>query len=164
VSNAKTATPTRLVLVEDDPDNLEALSILLAEKYAVVGCASAVEAVTAIEAARPDVLVLDIGMHPVDGVQCLEMIRALPGHRDVPAVALTGFARDVERRRFLDGGFQAVVVKPVLDVAALLAVIDGLVKPAVATAPNALTQLDHRTAITASEPRGSSQADRREPA
>jgi CheY-like chemotaxis protein len=164
VNSAKTPTPTRLVVVEDDPDSLEALAIFLGEKYAVFGYASAAEAVTAIDAARPDVLVLDIGMHPVDGVQCLEMIRALPGYRDVPAVALTGFARDVERRRFLDGGFQAVVVKPVLDLAALLGVIDGLAKPAVATAPNAVTELDHRIAITASEPRGSSQADRREPA
>jgi CheY-like chemotaxis protein len=164
MNSAKTPTPTRLVVVEDDPDSLEALAIFLGEKYAVFGYASAAEAVTAIDAARPDVLVLDIGMHPVDGVQCLEMIRALPGYRDVPAVALTGFARDVECRRFLDGGFQAVVVKPVLDLAALLGVIDGLAKPAMATAPNAVTELDHRIAITASEPRGSSQADRREPA
>ena len=99
-------TRARLVLVEDDQDNLEGVSILLGEKYVVFGYASAVEALAAIDAAKPDVLVLDIGMHPVDGAQCLEMIRARPGYRDIPAVALTGFARDVERPLGLIAGQQ----------------------------------------------------------
>jgi len=119
-------TRTRLVLVEDDQGTLEPLSIILGEKYTVFGYSSAVEALQAIEAANPDVLMLDIGMHPVDGLQCLEMIRAKPVFRDIPAVALTGFARDVERQRFLDGGFQAVVVKPVLDPEELITVVERL--------------------------------------
>lgn len=126
---------TRLVLVEDDQDNLEAFSILLGEKYVVCGYASAAEALQAIDAAKPDVLVLDIGMQPVDGMQCLKTIRATPGYRDTPAVALTGFARDVERQSFLDSGFQAVVVKPVLDHGELIAVIDRLVNSRVPAAP-----------------------------
>ena len=65
-------------------------------------------------------------MHPVDGLQCLKMIRGLPECRDIPAVALTGFARDVERQSFLDGGFQAVVVKPVFDPEELIALVDRL--------------------------------------
>jgi response regulator RpfG family c-di-GMP phosphodiesterase len=56
------------------------------------------------------------------------MIRATPGCRDIPAVALTGFASDVERQRFLNGGFQTVVVKPVLDHGELIAMIDRLAK------------------------------------
>lgn len=119
-------TRTRLVLVEDDRDTLEVFSIFLGERYAVFGYTSAAEALRAIDAAKPDVLLLDIGMHPVDGMQCLRTIRATPAYRDVPAVALTGFARDVERQRFLDGGFQAVVVKPVLDHAQFTALIDRL--------------------------------------
>ena len=50
-------------------------------------------------------------------------------------MALTGFARDVERERFLDGGFQAVVVKPILDYGELTAVIDGLVNSPAPAAP-----------------------------
>src|SRR6185295_10972104 len=102
----KAMTRTRLVLVEDNQDCLEAFSTLLGENYAVFGYTSAVEALQAIDAAKPDVLVMDIGMHPVDGVQCLKMIRATPGCRDIPAVALTGFAHDAERQRFLNDGFQ----------------------------------------------------------
>jgi CheY-like chemotaxis protein len=159
-------TRARVVLVENDPDSLEVFSILLGEKYAVCGYASAVEALQAIEAAKPDVLVLDIGMHPIDGMQCLEAIRATPGYSDIPAVALTGFARDVERQSFLDGGFQAVVVKPMLDSGELMAAIDRLVNsrgPAGRSTPlyprrssampapsAAAADLDGRTAMTAS--------------
>ena len=121
----KAATRTRVVLVEDDQDSLEAFSVFLGEKYAVFGYASAVEALQAIDAAKPDVLMLDIGMHPVDGVQCLKMIRAMPGCRDIPAVALTGFAHEVEQQKFLKAGFQTVVVKP-FDHLELMALIDRL--------------------------------------
>ena len=173
-------TRTRLVLVEDDQDCLEAFSIILGEKYAVFGYASAVKAVQAIDAAKPDVLVLDIGMQPVDGVKCLEAIRATPGYRDIPAVALTGFARDVERQSFLDRGFQAVVVKPILDHGELMAVIDGLVNSPAPAAPRtpahparrsalptpsaAAAHLDGRAAMTASAVGESGKTDRQGPA
>ena len=143
-------TRTRLLLVEDDRDHLEVLSMMLGEKYAVFGYTSAAEALQAIDAAKPHVLVLDIGMYPMDGLQCLATIRARPGYRDVPAVALTGFARDVERERFIGGGFHAVVNKP-MDDGELMAVIDRLVN----SSASAATQLDGRVAATACMARGS---------
>ena len=123
----KAMTRPRLVLVDDHQDSLEVYSILFGEKYTIFGYASAGEALQAIDVAKPDVLVLDIGMYPVDRVECLKTIRAMPGYRDIPAVALTGFAYEVERQGFFDAGFQAVAVKPVLDLGELIAVIDRLV-------------------------------------
>jgi CheY-like chemotaxis protein len=159
----KAVTRPKLVLVDDDRDHLEALSIFFEEKYTVFGYASAMEATEAIGAVKPDVMVLDIGMRPVDGMQCLQAIRAAPENRDIPAVALTGFARDVERQRFLDGGFQAVVVKPVLQLGELVAVIDRLLSFRTSTAAwtsgdrrgnpspsTAAAHLDDRAPLTAS--------------
>jgi two-component system, chemotaxis family, CheB/CheR fusion protein len=120
----------RLLFIEDDRDNLEVFSMILDERYAVFGYPSAVDALQAIDVVRPDLLLLDIGMHPVDGLECLKAIRAKPEYRKIPALALTGFGRAVERKRFLDGGFQAVVVKPVLDHRELIAMIDGLLNGA----------------------------------
>jgi len=120
-----TTRPRRL-LVEDDADTLEVFSLLLGERYAVSAYRSPLDALRGLGDARPDLVLLDIGMHPIDGVECLRQIRATPGHADVAAVALTGFARDQERERFLACGFQAVVVKP-FEPADLIAVIDGLV-------------------------------------
>lgn len=156
---------TRLVIVEDNPDNLEALSIFLAEKYDVFDYESHPEALKAIEAVRPDVLVLDIGTAPINGMDCLKFIRAIPGYLDVPAVAFTGFARDVERQRFLAAGFQAVVVKPLVDPQDLIAVIESVLASCGApdqqaatsrhqSAPDAVSQLDVQTTMSASSASG----------
>jgi len=173
-------TRTRLVLVEDDPDSLDAFSIFLGQKYAVFGYTSAVDALQALDTAKPDVLVLDIGMQPVDGIQCLKTIRGTPGYRDVPALALTGFARDVDRQSLLDSGFQAVVVKPILDHGELIAVIDRLANssaPAASGTPShprrssalptpspAAAHLDGPAAMTASGGGDSGKTNRQGPA
>ena len=119
-------TARRLLLVDDDKDNLEILTVILSAKYDVLSYPCAEEALAALEAARPDLVLLDIAMTPVDGLQCLKAIRAMPGYGRIPAIALTAYARDVERKAFLTGGFQAVVTKPILDHQDLFKPIDAL--------------------------------------
>ena len=114
----------RVLLVDDNPDNLELLAVLLSENYVVSSHGSAAEALRELDSFAPDVLVLDIGMAPIDGLECLQAIRARPGHARTPAVALTAFAREVERKTFLAAGFQAVVTKPVFDPHEVVSVID----------------------------------------
>lgn len=108
-------TPARLLVVEDDQDTLEILMFWLSAKYGVFGYRSTAEALVAVPAVKPDLLLLDIGMRPVDGLQCLKAIRAMPGYESIPAIALTGYARDCERTAFRAAGFQAVLTKPILD-------------------------------------------------
>jgi len=120
-----TSTPCLLV-VDDNRDILDMLTLSLGEKYTVLGCQSAAEALATLQTSRPDLVMLDIRMSPVDGVQCLEAIRAIPGYADTPAIALTAFARDSDRQAFLAAGFQAVAVKPILDQCELEALIDSL--------------------------------------
>ena len=121
----RTCTP-RLLVVDDNRDILDMLALSLSEKYGVMACQSADEALVAMETSRPDLLMLDIRMSPVDGVQCLKAIRAIPGYADIPAIALTAFARDSDRQAFLAAGFQAVAVKPILDQCELETLIDSL--------------------------------------
>jgi CheY-like chemotaxis protein len=161
-----TTRPT-LLLVEDDADTLEVFSILLGERYAVAAYRSPLDALRGLGDARPDLVLLDIGMHPINGVECLRQIRATPGHADVPAVALTGFAREADRARFLARGFQAVVVKPI-DAADLIAVIDGLVGRAAAvrySAPSAaVSDLDARKPMSKFSARDAGQTGGQGPA
>ena len=124
----------RLLLVDDNPDNLEILAVLLSEAYTVFSYASAADALKNLPAIRPHVLVLDIGMPAMDGVQCLRAIRALPRYAEIPAIAVTAFAREVERKAFLDAGFQAVVTKPVIDHRELFDAIERLLAPLAAAA------------------------------
>jgi CheY-like chemotaxis protein len=132
-------TARRLLLVDDDKDNLEILTIILSAKYDVLSYPCAEEALAALEVAKPDLVLLDISMIPVDGLQCLKAIRAMPGHGSIPAMALTAHARDVERKAFLTAGFQAVVTKPILDHQVLFRSIDALLasEPAPTCRPSA---------------------------
>jgi len=118
--------PARLLLVDDNRDNLEVLAFLLSDKYEVAACNSAAEALRTVASTAMDVLVLDIGMAPTDGVECLKMIREIPPHAATPAIALTAFAREADREDFLQAGFHAVVTKPILDQQRLEALIDSL--------------------------------------
>ena len=71
------------------------------------------EAVSASEAFRPDIVLLDLGMPKLNGYQAAQRIRQQPGGRDITLVALTGWGQEEDRRRTRDVGFDSHLVKPV---------------------------------------------------
>jgi PAS domain S-box-containing protein len=105
------------VLVVDDEEDARAIvaEILRARGAEVRLAASASEALAAFEAARPDVIVSDIGMPETDGYALIRRIRGLPADRGgrTPAVALTAYARGEDARRAFSAGYQMHLVKPV---------------------------------------------------
>jgi CheY-like chemotaxis protein len=118
----------RILLVDDHLDHLELLAVILGEQYDARACASAEEAHRVLEEFGPDLLVLDVRMHPIDGLQCLEAIRAMPGYDHIPAIALTALARDVEKAALLKAGFQEILTKPILDEASFMTAIEGVLE------------------------------------
>jgi CheY-like chemotaxis protein len=66
-----------------------------------------------VESDRPDVLVSDIGLPDEDGYDLIRRVRAVYSGRDLPAAALTAFARTEDRKRALLAGFQTHIAKPV---------------------------------------------------
>ncbi len=118
----------RILVVEDEPDARELLLIVLGESGAAVRTASsAKEALAILDSNEIDIIVSDIGMPEVDGLQMLRQIRALPApKRSTPAIALTAYSRAVDRTKALQAGFQAHVPKPV-DPHELVTVIASLV-------------------------------------
>jgi signal transduction histidine kinase len=106
----------RVLVVDDEPDARRLLSAVLERcKAEVHAAASVAEALAALEARRPDVLLSDIGMPGEDGYSLIRRIRQLPPDRggSMPAAALTAFARAEDRQRALAAGFQAYISKPV---------------------------------------------------
>ena len=82
----------------------------------VVSTDSAASAWTAFEKARPDVIVGDVGLPGEDGYSLLRRLRpreSRMGAAPVPAIALSAFVREQDRRRALEAGFQRHVAKPV---------------------------------------------------
>jgi len=80
----------------------------------VLAVASAGEALDSMETWKPDVLIADIGMPVEDGYSLIRKVRALPNERgQTPALALTAYARDDDRKRALSEGYQVHLAKPV---------------------------------------------------
>lgn len=118
----------RVLVVEDNVDGRELLTLFLKQVGAdVTAVGSAREALETLERMKPDVLVSDIGMPGQDGYHLIRQLRALAAERcgQIPAVALTGYARDEDRKQALLAGYQAHVSKPV-DPDKLLSVIATL--------------------------------------
>ncbi|WOD41807.1 PAS domain-containing protein [Nodosilinea sp. E11] len=108
-------TGTRVLAVDDDPDSRELLTTILTQYGAeVLTVTSAAAVLENLSSFQPDVLVSDIGMPNVDGYSLLRQIRALPPAQggQTPAVALTAYAREDDRRRAIASGFQHHVTKP----------------------------------------------------
>jgi signal transduction histidine kinase len=124
----------RVLVVDDQPDARELLALVLGRAGARVStAASAAEALEAFVREGAEVLVSDIGMPAEDGYSLVGRIRATPAGR-VPAVALTAYATEEDRRRALAAGFDAHVAKPV-EPTELVSVIGGLVARAGPKAP-----------------------------
>src|SRR6185312_11446883 len=103
-----------VLIVDDEADARELLRTVLEDQGAgVTGFATGEEALAALRAIRPTVLVCDVGMPGMDGYQLIRKWRAEepPGER-VPALALTAFARAEDRKRSLIAGYQAHLAKP----------------------------------------------------
>jgi CheY-like chemotaxis protein len=112
-SDASTVNATRVLVVDDNRDAADSLAALLRTLgNEVIAVYDGVEAVKATRAFRPDVVLLDIGMPRLDGYAAAREIRRDAAARDTKIVALTGWGQDDDRRRAMDAGFDAHLVKP----------------------------------------------------
>ncbi len=106
--------PCHVLLVEDAPDTLEMLKVAFASRgYTAAACATPEEALRVAESGRFDIIVSDIGLPRIDGYELIARLRELPHLREVPALALTGYAAQRDAEAALAAGFDAHVPKPV---------------------------------------------------
>jgi two-component system, chemotaxis family, CheB/CheR fusion protein len=107
----------KVLVVEDDSQTQQALSVILRQAGAeVTTAASAADALDAYEASRPHIVLSDIGLPDLDGYALVGHIRALERERqwpNVPAIALSAYTRDHDRKRAVDAGFSAHLAKPI---------------------------------------------------
>jgi signal transduction histidine kinase/ActR/RegA family two-component response regulator len=106
----------KVLLVDDDADTLQILSMMLAESRATVQTATSVaQAMEIVEWFQPDVLVSDLAMPGEDGYSLINKVRALETttEKHMPVVALTSYVRVEDRAKALSAGFSMFVPKPV---------------------------------------------------
>ena len=118
----------KILVVDDEPDTRNLVKRILADCQAdVVLAASAADALDSFHERKPDLIVSDIGMPGMDGYRLMQTIRQKSKEHggQVPAVAVTAFARSEDRRRALLAGFDTHVSKPI-EPAELLVVLARL--------------------------------------
>ena len=103
-----------VLVVEDSPDTLELLNVLFEQRGCrVLTAASAAEALSLAASEKPDMIISDIGMPDMNGYELLTSLRRLPGMKNVPALAITGYASEDDRAQALAAGFTEHIAKPV---------------------------------------------------
>jgi PAS domain S-box-containing protein len=120
----------RVLVVEDEPDTRALLALILESSGATVeGVESAPEALTNLQIFKPDVLLSDIGLPIESGYELIRKVRSLSSEAgQIPAVALTAFATEEDRRLALASGFQVHLTKPV-EPSVLVEAIERLIRP-----------------------------------
>ncbi|HKO98798.1 MAG TPA: GAF domain-containing protein [Pyrinomonadaceae bacterium] len=119
---------TCVLIVEDQPDTLEMLRLSLEQRgFEVLACASAHEALQMLEKNRVDILVSDVAMPVMDGLQLIKKLREREDFKNTPAIALTGYASNKDVNSALAAGFDLHLPKPI-DPTDLVNEIQGLLK------------------------------------
>jgi two-component system chemotaxis sensor kinase CheA len=123
------ATPERgRVLVVDDALTVRELqrSILERAGYTVLTAGDGLEALARLSATEVDIVLTDVEMPNMDGFTLTEEIRSRPALAGLPVVILTSRASDDDRRRGLEAGADAYVVKSAFDQVALINAVERL--------------------------------------
>lgn len=111
--DGKFVAPRRILIVDDNRDAAKSLATLL--RLLGNDVRTAHDGLGGLQEAlhyRPDVVILDIGLPGMDGLDVCRRLRS-EGHQEMLLVALTGYGQDDDRRRSQDAGFNAHLVKPV---------------------------------------------------
>jgi CheY-like chemotaxis protein len=102
-----------VLVVEDNPDNMITVKAILADNYTVI---EATDGITGIEMAKnhhPDLILMDIGLPGVDGIEAFKSIRKDAQLQHIPVIALTASAMISDRETILAYGLDAYIAKPI---------------------------------------------------
>lgn len=107
--------PFRILVAEDNVVNQKViLAMLLQDGYQIDIANNGVEAVEAVRCADYDLILMDVHMPELDGLQTTKQIRALPGPKSkIPIIAVTADAMEGDRERFMRAGMNDYVTKPI---------------------------------------------------
>ena len=113
--NGTTKSGGRLLLAEDSPTNkMLATAILREAGYLVTAVSNGRELLEALRAATYDLVIMDIFMPEMDGIEATETIRALPGQiGQVPIIAMTAYSLESDKESCLKAGMNDYISKPI---------------------------------------------------
>ncbi|WP_375470140.1 response regulator [uncultured Nostoc sp.] len=116
----------QVLVVDDNTDSRNFFSFVLEQFGAIVtAVGSADQALQALTQSKPDILLSDIGMPEMNGYMLMQQVRNLEaevGGKQIPAIALTAYAGEINQQQAIRAGFQQHIVKPVAPEELLMAI------------------------------------------
>jgi len=107
-------TPTRIVYIEDEPELVEIVTVMLARKgYEVTGACCGLTSIQAVEDLHPDLILLDLMLPEMDGWEIYQRIKANPETRAIPVIVMTARGQSIDRHLGLRvAGVDDYIAKP----------------------------------------------------
>ena len=102
----------KILIVEDDFDSLEYAKIVLRNMCNIDTTESGEEAIELIKQNQYQLIIMDIGLKGISGLEAVKVIRTINNYRDIPIIALTAFALKGDREKILAGGCSHYISKP----------------------------------------------------
>ncbi len=105
--------PKKVLVAEDDPNSMHLASVLLKMKdYVVFEATTGKQTVALALAEKPDLILMDIELPDINGQDAIKILRQHPETKDIPIVAVTGYASAGDRERFFAAGCDGYITKP----------------------------------------------------
>jgi len=102
-----------VLVVEDNPDNMTTVKAMLGEQYKILEAINGKEAILLAKSALPDLILMDIALPIVNGIDAYKKIRTMRALDNTPIIALTASAMEHDRESILLHGFDAFIAKPI---------------------------------------------------
>ena len=121
----------RVLIVEDNPSNMKLATFLLQSAgHSVLAATDAETGLTLARAEQPDLVLMDIQLPGMDGLEATGLLKADPATRDIPVVALTALAMKGDEARIRAAGCDGYIAKPLAYKDFLATISSHLVKAA----------------------------------
>jgi PAS domain S-box-containing protein len=120
----RTVARRRVLIVDDNEDSIEMMrEVLVQLGHEVVVAHDGPQAIEAAQASAPEIVFLDVGLPGLSGYDVARRMRQIPACAKVPIIAVTGYARDVDRAQALGAGCSGHVAKPI-DISSLESLVE----------------------------------------
>jgi CheY-like chemotaxis protein len=102
-----------ILVIEDNEMNMKLMrAVMRVGNYRMLEAMDAETGLRLVKESRPDMILMDIQLPGMDGLNATQIIKADPDLKDIPIFALTGFAMESDKEKAMDVGFAGYIVKP----------------------------------------------------